>query len=243
MGAVTVITSGKGGVGKSTIAVGISRAYASVGRRVILIDLDAGLRSLDRLTGVDKDLVYDISDVVFGRCAPIEAIYPCEGYNDLFLMPAPLNGDDVLNLVNLKRLVKILKNHYDHIVLDCPAGVGRGFKSAIAVAEKAVVVCNPDPVCLRSTAKVHSLLVDAGIIDQKLVINRFNADTFNNIHGFKDLDSVIDEAQIQLIGIVPEDNKMISAFLNLKTDESSKGILACARIANRLEGKSIPLKF
>ena len=94
MGIATVITSGKGGVGKSTLAVGLGRALAQRGRRVLLVDCDAGLRSLDRMTGTEENLVFDIADVVFARCSPAEAIYPCGGAEGLFLLPAPSLGED-----------------------------------------------------------------------------------------------------------------------------------------------------
>lgn len=110
MGIATVITSGKGGVGKSTAAVGLGRALASRGRRVLLVDCDAGLRSLDRMTGTEENLVFDISDVVFGRCSPAEAIYPCASCHGLFLLPAPACGEDMVLPAVMRRLAPLLKS-------------------------------------------------------------------------------------------------------------------------------------
>lgn len=107
MGIATVITSGKGGVGKSTLAVGLGRALAQRGRRVLLVDCDAGLRSLDRMTGTEENLVFDIADVVFARCSPAEAIYPCGGAEGLFLLPAPSLGEDFIRPGVMKKLVPL----------------------------------------------------------------------------------------------------------------------------------------
>ena len=158
MGVSTVITSGKGGVGKSTVSVGLGRALAQRGRRVLLIDCDAGLRSLDRMTGTEEALVFDLSDVIQGRCAPADAIYPCTETEGLFLLPAPSSGEDMASPSVMRRLVPLLKRYYDHVVLDSPAGVGGGFRSAACAADRALVVCSPDPVCVRSSSAVKRLL-------------------------------------------------------------------------------------
>ena len=153
MGIATVITSGKGGVGKSTASVGLGRALAARGRRVLLIDCDAGLRGLDKLSGAEDGLVYDISDVVFGRCSPAQAIYPCrtskedgksekpeEGQEELFLLPAPAKVEDMVRPPVMRRLIPLLKRYYDHVLLDSPAGVGMGFQSAACAADRALVL-------------------------------------------------------------------------------------------------------
>ena len=111
MGVSTVITSGKGGVGKSTVSVGLGRALAQRGRRVLLIDCDAGLRSLDRMTGTEEALVFDLSDVIQGRCAPADAIYPCTETEGLFLLPAPSSGEDMASPSVMRRLVPLLKRY------------------------------------------------------------------------------------------------------------------------------------
>ncbi|MEG1426588.1 MAG: AAA family ATPase [Oscillospiraceae bacterium] len=244
MGAVTVITSGKGGVGKSTTAVGIGRALAKKGRRVLLLDCDAGLRSLDRMTGVEDVLVYDSADVVAGRCAPIEAIYPCKSFPGLFLMPAPARGEDMVRESVMKKLIPLLKQYYDHVLLDSPAGVGRGFAAAACGADRAIVVCNPDPVCVRSTAAVGELLKRLGIEKQRLVINRFNGELFGKMQVMEDLDKVIDAAGIRLLGVVPEDASLVVAVMKGGEEpKGCRGMLAMQRLAGRLEGENIPLVF
>lgn len=243
MSSVTVITSGKGGVGKSTVSVGVAKALADRGRKVLLIDCDSGLRSLDRLTGTDKELVYDISDVLSGRCAPIKAIYKCEVSDNLFMMPAAADVSYVVNKNSFSKLVSLVKQYFDAVFLDCPAGVGHGFRVACSSADRALVVCNPEPVCLRNTAKVNALLNDMGITKQRLIINRFKSTAFDAINGFKDLDSVIDEAGIRLIGVVPEDYDFINSLINNVKNDGTEGFKACSRIAARLEGVDVPLKI
>ena len=169
MGAVTVITSGKGGVGKSTVCAGLGRVLAERRRRVLLIDGDAGLRSLDRMLALDDQVMFDISDVVSGSCEPIRAIYEC-GVPGLYLMPAPYREEKVVSPHLMRQLVPILSRYYDHVLIDCPAGLGAGFESAAAAAQRALVVATPDPLCLRGSDKVRLLLTQAGISSQRLVV-------------------------------------------------------------------------
>ncbi|RKJ40267.1 septum site-determining protein MinD [Acutalibacter sp. 1XD8-33] len=242
MGIATVITSGKGGVGKSTAAVGLGRALASRGRRVLLVDCDAGLRSLDRMTGTEENLVFDISDVVFGRCSPAEAIYPCASCHGLFLLPAPACGEDMVLPAVMRRLAPLLKSYYDHVLLDSPAGVDLGFRSAACAADRALVLCSPDPVCVRSADTVRRLLEQLEILDKRLIINRFDGVFFDETDFYSDLDGVIDSSGIQLFGLVPEDHRLAAAFLRGRpAPQGSPGMMALSRIAARLDGESVPL--
>ena len=134
MGTAIVVTSGKGGVGKSTVSLGLASQFAAGGERVLLLDCDSGLRSLDRMTGTEEALVFDSSDVVAGRCAPADAIYPCVTMPGVSLMPAPASGEDLVPERVMLRLVPLLKRYFDRVILDSPAGVGRGFRAAAAAA-------------------------------------------------------------------------------------------------------------
>lgn len=260
MGIATVITSGKGGVGKSTASVGLGRALAARGRRVLLVDCDAGLRGLDRLSGTEADLVYDISDVVFGRCSPAQAIYPCpaqdmpkgsqgpepeesgDASRGLFLLPAPARVEDMVRPPVMRRLIPLLKRYYDHVLLDSPAGVGMGFQSAACAADRALVLCGPDPVSVRSAASVRLLLDHLGISDRRLVINQFDRGLFRETGAFSDLDGVIDAAGIRLGALVPLDHSLAAAFLRGRpAPEGSPGMLALSRAAARLEGEKVPM--
>lgn len=242
MGVSTVITSGKGGVGKSTVSVGLGRALARRGRRVLLIDCDAGLRSLDRMTGAEEDLVFDISDVVYGRCSPADAITLCGGEENLFLLPAPASGENWIRPGVMRKLVPLLARYFDHVLLDSPAGVGGGFRSAACAADRALIVCSPDPVCVRGAGAAAALLEKLGVPDKRLVINRFNGEFFRTTGAYGDLDGVIDAAGIRLFGVIPEDFAMAGAFLKgQRARENARGMMALSRMAGRLEGENTPI--
>ncbi len=244
MGIAAVITSGKGGVGKSTVSVGLGRALARRGCRVLLVDCDAGLRSLDRMTGCEENLVFDISDVVNGRCSPAEAIYSCADGEGLFLLPAPSSGENMVRSGIMGRLVPLLKRYYDYVLLDSPAGVGSGFKAAACAADRALIVCSPDPVCVRSVNSVGTLLKKLSIPDMRLVINRFNGRFFDETGAYSDLDHVVDAAGIRLFGLVPEDFSLAASFLRGNgAKQDSKGMMALSRMAGRLEGEDIPISL
>ena len=262
MGSAIVVTSGKGGVGKSTVSLGLAAQFAANGERVLLVDCDAGLRSLDRMTGIEENLVFDSSDVVAGRCSPAEAIYPCKSIPGVSLMPAPANGEELVPASAMQRLVPLLKRYFDRVILDSPAGVGRGFRAAAVAADRALIVCNSDPVCIRDAAIVRRLLEELEISEQRLIINRFNAEYFLSLTpdmgkkaskkqrasedmpfgALRDLDDVIDLSGVQLLGIVPEDRTLSAAFaLGRLPAENTPGRMALSRIAARLNGVSVPL--
>lgn len=241
MGAVTVITSGKGGVGKSTVSAGLACALARRKRRVLMIDGDAGLRCLDRMFAIEDQLVFDISDIIAGNCEPIKAIYPCADPG-LFLLPAPSREDKTIPSGLMKRLVPLLAKYYDHVLIDCPAGIGKGFDSATAAAQRALVVGTPDPVCLRGCDKVRLLLTQKGVAAQRLVVNRFSYRKFTEATAYNDLDNVIDSAGIRLIAVIPEDFAVASALTDGKPyPPNLAAAKAFNRLAARLEGENVPL--
>lgn len=242
MGAITVITSGKGGVGKSTLTSGLGFALSKRGRRVLLIDGDAGLGCLDHMLGVEEQKVFDIADVVSGRVEPLKAVYSCPFSEGLFLMPAPATEDDLISPDIMKQLLSVLGRYYDHVLIDCPAGVGGGFQSAIAAAKRALVVSTPDPVCLNGAKKTRALLEEYGVRQQRLIINRFSSRNFRTQNVYPDLDSVIDAAGIRLIAVVPEDALLAAAAANsVPASPKSFGAMALGRLAARLEGEHVPL--
>ncbi|HCA72008.1 MAG TPA: septum site-determining protein MinD [Ruminococcaceae bacterium] len=241
MGAVTVITSGKGGVGKSTTAAQTGLALAARGRRVLLLDCDAGLGCLDMLLGVSQRRVFDLSDVVSGAASPAKAIYTSPLMDGLSLMPAPLHEEDLVSPSVMKQLVPTLARHFDHILIDCPAGIGTGFRSACAAADRAVVVSTPDGVSAAAASKARDQLLEHGISEQRLVINRFSASFFRQAHFFSDLDAVIDATGIQLIAVIPEDDALRASAVNGLPPKNSPAVLAFSRSALRLEGREVPL--
>ncbi len=242
MGAITVITSGKGGVGKSTVTTNLGLALVNRGKRVLLIDGDAGLGCLDHMLGVSEQQAFDIADVVAGRVDPIGAVYSSPLAEGLFLLPAPLSEDDIISPDIMKQLVTVLARYYDHVLIDSPAGVGGGFLSAIASAQRALVVSTPDPVCLRNANKTRVLLERIGLSQQRLVINRFSSYNFRTQGFYRDLDSVIDSAGIRLIAVIPEDTLLAAAASKAEpAPQKSAGAMAFSRLAARLEGEHVPL--
>lgn len=244
MGKVTVITSGKGGTGKSTITAGLGAALARRGNRVLLIDCDAGMRGIDLMLGVSGELVFDIADIINGNCPPASAIYPCKTVPELYILPAPQNVRDELSPSVMRQLTKVLARYYDHILIDCPAGIGAGFETAVAPASRAILVANAEPLSLRGCDKVRQKLKKCSISNIRLIINKFNEKKFRNSDAFPDLDAVIDEAGARLIGIIPEDNGASAATQKGKPIEGRmKAAQAFDRIAARFDGKYVPLKI
>lgn len=242
MGKVTVITSGKGGTGKSTITAGLGAALVRRGSRVLIIDCDAGMRGIDLMLGVSGDLVFDIADIVNGNCRPASAIYPCKNMHELYVLPAPQNVSDEVSPYIMKQLAKALKKYYDHILIDCPAGIGMGTEAAGAAADRAVLVANTEPLTLRGCDKVRQMLSDMNIKEMRLIINRFNEKSFKKLGAFPDLDAVIDKAGARLLGIVPEDPAAAGIAQKGQPIEGKyKAVYAFDRIAARLDGVEVPL--
>lgn len=242
MGAITVITSGKGGVGKSTVAAGLGLALADRKRRVLLVDCDAGLGCLDHMLGITEQQAFDLSDVVSGRVEPAGAVYACPFAQGFFLLPAPLDHDDVVGPEIMKQMVSVFARYYDHVLIDSPAGVGSGFRSAAAAAQRALVVSTPDPVCLRNANRTRILLEQLGVAQQRLVINRFSNRIFRLQGFYPDLDSVVDSAGIRPIAVIPEDPYLAAAAAkSAQAPQKTPGALALARLAARLEGEQVPL--
>ncbi len=244
MGMVTVITSGKGGTGKSTVTAGLGAALVRRGNRVLTIDCDAGMRGIDLMLGVSGELVFDIADIVSGNCPPASAIYPCKTVPELYVLPAPQNVHDEVSPYIMRQLVKVLEKYYDHILIDCPAGIGMGFESAAAAAKQAVLVTNAEPLSLRGCDKVRQKLGMMNIHEIRLIINRFDERKFRRFDALPDLDAVIDKAGARLLGIVPDDNVAAAAAQRGEPIEGKwKAVYAFDRIAARLDGTDVPLEY
>ncbi len=242
MGKVTVITSGKGGTGKSTVTAGLGAALVRRSNRVLLIDCDAGMRGIDLMLGVSGELVFDIADIINGNCPPASAIYPCKTIPELYILPAPQNVRDEISPSIMRQLTKVLVRYYDHILIDSPAGIGAGFQAAVAPASQAILVANTEPLSLRGCDKVRQKLRHCQINNIRLIINRFNERKFRRMDTFPDLDAVIDEAGARLIGVVPEDNSASAASQKGKPIEGNmKAAYAFDRIAARMDGKNVHL--
>lgn len=239
MGKVIAITSGKGGTGKSTICVSLGAALVKRGCRVLLIDCDSGMRGLDIMLGVSNSLVFDIADAVSGNCSPDQIVYPCNHIHGLSLIPAPQNAVDELSPSVLKQFTENVKKSYDYILVDSPAGVGKGFETAITPAEMCLVVANTEPTSMRGCVNVRKLLTDFGKTNIRLVINRFSRSDFKKLHFYDDLDQVIDEAAIQLIAVVSEDRQVVSAIQKGTAYKGScTALTAIDNLAARIDGEN-----
>ncbi len=239
-GLVAVVTSGKGGAGKSTLASGLACALARAGQRVLVIDADAGLRSLDIMLGVSERAVYDLSDIFARRCEPAGAIVPAAVCDGVFVIPAPGTLGQMCAPEEMRYLVRGLAAHYDTVLVDCPAGIGGGFRTASAGADRALVVCTPDTLCARD-AQIVSSLLEGEKISSRLVINRLRPRPI--LKGrMPDIDAVMDVAQLPLLGVVPEDEAVAVANANGRPLPWNSPASRCfANIAARFTGNSVPL--
>ena len=207
---------------------------------MLLVDGDAGLRSLDLMLGVGQDIVFDLSDIFAGNCEPMRAVYP-SGYNpNLALLPAPVSLEGLCSPRDLRRLVKGFSRYYDFILIDCPAGTGRGFETAVGAADNALVVTTPDPVCARDAAVVGDLLAARGV-SARLVINRLRPRLV--MRGkLPDIDEIIDTAGIRLIGVVPEDDAIpFAAAAGDRLPAACPAARCLRNIASRLCGDPVLL--
>lgn len=242
MSKVIVLASGKGGTGKSTVSVGLAVALVKLNKKVLLVDCDSGMRGVDLMLGVEKELVYDVSDAVGGGCDKSAAIYVTQNVYGLYMMPAALSADDEVSPSVLKELIDDIKGDYDYILIDSPAGTGSGFEAAAAAADAALIVINPEPTSVRGCLNIRRKLTEMGIEDTRLVINRFWPERFCKMGIYKDIDNLIDTAQTQLIAIIPEDLQIAAIAQRGETGQkSAPSMEAFKNLAARLEGENVPL--
>lgn len=237
-----LIASGKGGVGKSCCSVFLGQALARHGFRVLLIELDAGMRGLDLMLGMRERCPYDMGDVLKGMCDPYDAVTPSDSIHGLSLLSAPAGEWNEFQQADLIWLCREISAYYDWILLDAPAGIGRGFHLGLEAADRALVVVTPDPICVRDAYTASVLLERArgSGFSQRLIINRVTKSAVGD--SLPDLDAVIDQAAVQLIGVVPEDSSVaLSAANGVPLPASAKAFQAFENIAWRLDGLYRPL--
>lgn len=239
---IWLVTSGKGGAGKSTVSVYTAAALAKDGFRVLIVELDAGLRCLDILLGVSDKAVFDLADVLSGRCSGEMAAVECAYQSGLFLLPAPASHSWRLPPEAFSGLCRTLSESYDYLILDTPAGLSEYLEVSLAVSQSALIVVTPDPVAVRDGASVASLVLSHGIENLKLVINRVPARPRRLT--VETLDTVIDRVGVQLIGTVPEDEAVfLSSALGQALPVGSPARREFESIASRIRGKYIPLSI
>ncbi|RMD47075.1 MAG: septum site-determining protein MinD [Aquificota bacterium] len=243
MARVIVITSGKGGVGKTTITANVSTALAKLGKKVLAIDADIGLRNLDMILGLENRIVYDLIDVVEGRISPEKAFVRDKRGLPLYLLPAAQTKDkDAVKPEQMKEIVEAVKDNFDYIFIDSPAGIEGGFKTAATPAEEALIVTNPEVSSVRDADRIIGLLESMEKERMYLVINRIRLHQVKKgeMLSVEDVEEIL---QIPKIGIVPDEEKMVD-FTNkgepIVLEESYKAGQALRNIAKRLEGEAVP---
>ena len=242
MGEVIVITSGKGGVGKTTTTANLGAALALQGKKVVLIDTDIGLRNLDVVMGLENRIVYDIVDVVEEKCKLRQALIKDKRFTELFLLPAAQTRDkSEVNEEQMKELTGKLKEEFDYILIDCPAGIEQGFKNAIAGATRAIVVTTAEISSIRDADRIIGLLEASEIKNPELVVNRLRPNMVKKGE-MMDVDDIVDLLSIDLIGVVPDDEFIITQtnkgepVVSNKKAPSGKSYL---EIARRILGENV----
>ncbi len=243
MAQLLTVLSGKGGVGKSTLCVNIAMSLSQKGKRVLLIDGDISLRSLDLLLGLDGMVLYDWSDVLEERCDADKARLFFD--DNLQLLPAPLEHPENLNTETFKALLSQYSENYDYIIIDSPAGIGELPLIYAECADNCIIVATPDNVSARSACVAGTELVKAGINDNRLflIINRFDSFAVRTSK-YLNIDEIINITYLQLLGIIPEDKRiMYTSVKDIELPKSCKAKICFNNIAGRIMGKEIPLNL
>ncbi len=235
-----VVASGKGGVGKSTLTTGLSLHMAAKGKKILVIDGDIGLRSLDLMLGLRDRVVFDWGDIILGRCDCDQALLRNK---DLSLLAAPLKPHDSFSRECFRELVKGFEDNYEYIIIDAAAGISGGFRLAVGAADHGLLVATADEVSVRSAGIAAQEMIALGLTEPRLIINRLKKKDV--IKGrFLNIDEVIDSTGVQLIGVVPEDAELAHSATSGKAFKNETlGFQALKRIAGRILGENIPLKL
>ncbi len=246
MGEVIVITSGKGGVGKTTTTANLGSALALEGKKVVLVDTDIGLRNLDVVMGLENRIVYDIVDVVEEKCKLRQALIKDKRFPELFLLPAAQTRDkSAVNEEQMKDLTSKLKEEFDYILIDCPAGIEQGFKNAIAGANRAIVVTTAEISAIRDADRIIGLLESSEIKNPELIVNRLRPGMVKKGE-MMDVNDIVDLLSIELIGVVPDDEYIITQtnkgepVVSNKKAPSGKAYM---EIAKRILGENIEVSI
>lgn len=243
MGESIVITSGKGGVGKTTTSANLGASLALIGKSVVMVDADIGLRNLDVVLGLENRIVFDLVDVVDGFCRYRQALIKDKRFDSLHLLPAAQTKDKTaISPEQMRRLCRELKRDFDYVLIDSPAGIEQGFRNAVAGADRALIVTTPEVAAVRDADRVIGLLEATDIRRPCLIINRLRTDLVKR-GDMMSIDDMIDILAIDLIGVVPEDENIVvssnrgePACLN----SSSKAGEAYRNIARRITGQDVP---
>ncbi len=245
MSEVIVITSGKGGVGKTTTTANLGCGLAIQNQKVALVDADIGLRNLDVVMGLENRIVYDLVDVVEGNCRLKQALIKDKRYDGLFLLPAAQTRDkDAVSPEQMQKLCDSLKEEgFDYILIDCPAGIEQGFKNAIAGADRSIVVTTPEVSAVRDADRIIGLLEANGLNNPSLLLNRLRVDLVSRGE-MMNIDDVTEILAVDILGVVPDDESIVIATNKGEpavTVEASKAGQAYRNIVQRVLGNDVPL--
>ncbi len=243
MGEVIVITSGKGGVGKTTTTANLGAGLAGLGKKVVLIDTDIGLRNLDVVMGLENRIVYDIVDAIEGRCRLKQALIRDKRLETLYLLPANQTRDKTaISRQQMMTLTGQLREDFDFVLIDCPAGIEMGFKNAIAGAEQALVVTTPEVAAVRDADRIIGLLEADDMLAPQLIVNRLRPDMVRR-GDMMDIEDMMEILAVDLIGVVPEDEYIVISTNRGEPavlEKHSKAGQAYHNISRRLIGEEVP---
>lgn len=244
LGTAIVITSGKGGVGKTTTSANIGTGLAMLGYSVVVVDADIGLRNLDVVMGLENRIVYDIVDVVEGNCRLKQALIKDKRHEKLYLLPAAQTRDkSAVAPDQMLALVEELKGQFDYIIVDSPAGIEQGFQYSVAGADEAIIVTTPEISAVRDADRVIGLLESKEIYNPKLIINRIRPDMVKR-GDMMNMEDIVDILAIDLLGIIPDDESIVISTNKgepVITEGSSLSARAYKNIVDRITGKEVDL--
>ncbi|WP_017472718.1 septum site-determining protein MinD [Amphibacillus jilinensis] len=245
MAEAIVITSGKGGVGKTTTTANLGTSLALMDKKVCLMDTDIGLRNLDVVMGLENRIIFDIIDVAKGKCKLKQALIKDKRFDYLYLLPAAQTSDkNDLSPEAMIEMIAELKKEFDFIIIDCPAGIEQGYKNAVAGADQAIVVTTPEKSSVRDADRIIGLLEQEELEPAKLVINRIRNHMMKN-GDMLTIDEIIQILSIDLLGIVADDDEVIKASNHgepIAFQPNTKASIAYRNIARRILGESVPLQ-
>ncbi|MCY3915952.1 MAG: septum site-determining protein MinD [Chloroflexi bacterium] len=242
-GKVVTISSGKGGVGKTTATANLGISLASLGKKVVVIDADIGLRNLDVIMGLENRIVYDLVDIVEGRSKLRQAMIKHKKFDDLFLIPAAQTRDKMaVSPEDMVKLTDELREDFDYVLIDSPAGIERGFRNALEPADEVLIVTNPEVSAVRDADRIIGLIEAADKGPGKLIINRLKSDMVKKGEMLSSED-VFDILGLAIIGIIPEDELVLSASnsgVPVTLNMQSKAGMAFNNVARRVIGEDVP---
>jgi septum site-determining protein MinD len=242
-GKVITITSGKGGVGKTTATANIGAALADLGKKVVCVDADIGLRNLDVVLGLENRIVYDLVDIVEGRCRLPQAMIRDKRLPELYLIPAAQTRDkSAVSPSDMVKLCNDLRGEADYIIIDSPAGIERGFRNAIAGADEILIVTNPEVAAARDADRIIGLIDAEEKGPARLILNRINPGMVER-GDMLAAEDILEILAIELIGLVPEDEHVLVSSnrgVPIVLENKNKAGIAFRNIAKRIMGESVP---